>query len=322
MTCNWYIGRLSAIWIGKESTAWQVASITTWIPFDTGEIKPVIESIKDTWSYWVIDENYDSKVVKNMSELSLGWVVRDDFIWDILLATLWISEAPVDNGDGTYTHKFERKNDNTPITYTAYNSNPVWDEVATNMAVDSLDIELNTGDYVKFTLNMKGKALTTPANEETPAYTDQKEFLVANAEVKFADTIWDLDSATAVKLKNIKFTINKNLMDYQAIGSTDVECIFNQQFSVSWDLEALFSDTTLRDYVLQNQKKAMRITAISSDWQSKLQFDFARLSFADWGKSTDNNNIVSQTMGFNAEFSATDWKTISAELTNSRDTQY
>ena len=328
MTCNWYIGRLWAIGIGKETTPWTAVAPTTWIPFETWEVKPVIETQKDTGAYGVIDETYDSRVVKNMSEIPLWGIVRNDFIWDILTGVLWIAEAPIDNGDGTYTHNFTRKNDNCPISYTSYYSNPVWDEEATYCVFDNLDIELNSGDYVKFNTTLKGKALATPWTDRTPAFTDQKEFLVANAEVKFADTIWDLDSATAVELKNIKFTISKNVIDYQAIGSTDVTSLHNQQFNVTWDLEALFKDVVLRDYVLTNSKKAMSIKVLSQDiiwtWSAKseLYFEFARIGFNDWGKSTDSNGLVMQTMGFEAEFSAVDWKTISAKLVNEKSTQY
>lgn len=323
-----YIWRLWAIWIGKETTSWTSVVPTAWIPFETGDVKPVIESIKDTWAYWVIDEVYDSKVTKNMSEITIWWVARSQFIWDLVMWALWTSAAPVDNTDWTYTHAFTRKNDNTPVSYTAYYDNPTWDEEATYCVFDSLEFEVNSGDYVRFTTTLKWKALKTPWTDRTPAYTDQEEFLAANAEIKFADNIAWLWAASPVILKNIKLSITKNVIDYQAIWSTDVESLHNQQFTVAWDLEALFWDTVLRDYVLNNTKKAMRITLQSSNviwtWSQKaeLQLECARISFADWGKSSDANGLVNQTMWFNWEFSAADWKTISAQLINTQSTQY
>lgn len=323
-----FIWRLWAIGIWKETTSWTAVAPTAWIPFETGEVKPVIESIKDTWAYWVIDEVYDSKVVKNMSETNIGWVVRSKFVWHLLMWTLWTSVAPVDNADWTYTHAFTRKNDNTPVTYTTYYDNPVGDEEATYCAFDALEFEVNSWDYIRFTTTLKGKALVTPWTDRTPAYTDQEEFLAANAEIKFADDVAWLWAASAVCLKNIKLWITKNIIDFQCIGSTDVASMHNQQFTVAWDLEALFSDVILRDYVLNNTKKAMRITLQSSaiigtgSQKAELVLECARLSFADWGKSSDANWLVNQTMGFNWEFSAADNKTISAELTNTESTQY
>ncbi len=323
-----FIWRLGAIGIGKETVSWTAVAPTMWIPFETGEVKPVIETIKDTGAYGVIDETYDSKVTKNMSETVIGGIVRADFIWDIVMGVLGTSVAPADNADGTYTHAFTRKNDNTPVTYTSYYDNPVWDEEATYCAFDSLEIEINSGDYVKFSTTLKGKALGTPWVDRTPAYTDQEEFLASNATIKFADDIAGLSGASAVCLKNIKFNIAKNVVDFQCIGNTDVRSLHNQQFGVSWDLEAIFEDVTLRDYVLNNTKKAMSIEVLSSadigtgSQKATLYFEFARISFSDWGKSTDANGLVMQTMWFDAEFSATDGKTISAEIINTVATQY
>jgi len=56
--------------------------------------------------------------------------------------------------------------------------------------------------------------------------------------------------------------------------------------------------------------------------KATMSFEFARISFSDWGKSTDANGLVMQTMWFDAEFSATDGKTISAEIINTITTQY
>ena len=322
-----FIWRLGAIGIGKETVSWTAVAPTMWIPFESGEVKPVIETIKDTGAYGVIDETYDSKVVKNMSETVIAGIVRDDFIWDLLMWVLGVSTAPVETETDVHFHEFARKNDNTPVTYTTYYDNPVGDEEATYCAFDNLGIEVNSGDYVKFSTTLKGKALATPWTDRTPAYTDQQEFLAANATIKFADDIAWLDAASAVELKNIKFDIAKNVIDYQAIWNIDVASMHNQQFNVSWDLEALFSDVVLRNYVLNNTKKAMSIQILSSNLigateYSQLNFEFARISFNDWGKSTDANGLVMQTMGFDAEFSATDSKTISASIQNNNAVQY
>lgn len=324
---NAFIGRLWAIGLGKETTAWTSVAPEYWIPFENGEVKPVIESVKDTWAYWVIDEVYDSKVTKNMTEITLWGIARADFMGSILMWVFGTSSTPTELETWVYKHDFTRKNDNTPVTYTTYYNNPVWDEEATYCAFDSLDLEINAWDYVKFNTTLRGKALWTPWTDRTPAYTDQAEFLASNVTVKFADDIAGLATADPVELKNIRFTISKNLVDYQAIGDTDIASMHNQQFSVSGDLEALFKDVTLRDYVLNNNKKAMSITAQSSGLigateKAQMSFEFARISFNDWGKSTDANGLVMQTMWFDAEFSATDWKTISASLNNTISTQY
>ena len=62
-------------------------------------------------------------------------------------------------------------------------------------------------------------------------------------------------------MQNFRLTINKNLTDIQCFGSTDVDSLHNQQFTVEGDFEALYTSTTLRDYVINSEKKALRFYA-------------------------------------------------------------
>lgn len=94
-----------------------------------------------------------------MTETNIAGIVRDDFIGHILMGVFGTSAAPTETETGVHLHAFTRKNDNTPITYTAYYDNPVGDEEATYCAFDSLEIEVNSADYVKFSTTLKGKAL-------------------------------------------------------------------------------------------------------------------------------------------------------------------
>jgi hypothetical protein len=66
-------------------------------------------------------------------------------------------------------------------------------------------------------------------------------------------------------MQNFRISIAKNLADVQCFGSTDVTGIYNQQFGVEGDFEALYGETTLRDYVLNSDKKAVRFYAIDQN---------------------------------------------------------
>jgi len=77
----------------------------------------------------------------------------------------------------------------------------------------------------------------------------------------------------------------------------------NQQLDLTGDFEALFTDDTYKDYVTGGTEKAMRITIqgdslIGATQKAELSFDFAKVSFTDWDRETDNNSIMTQTTGF------------------------
>lgn len=145
--------------------------------------------------------------------------------------------------------------------------------------------------------------------------------------VKLATNVAGLGAASAVPVNNIKFTIEKNPVKYMAVGSTNVTSIHNQQLTVKGDLEIIFNSATYRDLVVNGTKNAMRFTAVASTLigatkYPEIEFEFASLSFEEWGKSTDNNGLVTQKLSFVGEFDISNTKTLSAKLQNARATTY
>jgi len=316
-----HIGRLHNIWIWKETTKWTQVNPAIWIPKINGELKPVIEKVKDNSTFGIIDEIAGSRISKQSSELSLSWIVRDKSIGYLLLATFGTVASTVKAGETlVYQHLFTRKNDNDHPSLTVWGQDPVWTQVATYMMMDEFDIEASAWEFVKFTGKMKWKAITSWTTQSV-SYVWENDFIASNCKVYFADNLAGLDSAIALNYENFKFTIKKNLELYQFLGSTDIWKIANQNFSCTWDIETLFEDTTLRDYVLNWNKKAMRIEIISTAniWTSShpsIIIDFAQIGFDDWGQNSDNDKLISQTIWFEWEFSLTESKMVTAKLLN------
>ncbi len=228
--------------------------------------------------------------------------------------------------DDVYTHVFKRLNTNNPPSLSVTGHDPVDIIRVAYGIVDSLEIEVATANFVTYNASLKGKKLE--ATTGTPVYTADNAFLGKQATVKFNATFAGLDGASAVELSRMKVNINKNVIDYQALGSDDVDSLHNQQFNVSGDLEALFNSETFRDYMIDSTKQACRIEVTNTDvtigttGNPKLQIDMVRQSFKDWGRSTDNNGLVTQSMGFDGEFDVTEAQTITLLLTNAQATAY
>lgn len=85
---NEHIGRRQAIGIGKEGTSGTAVAATAWIPKTAGSFKPVFEKAKDDAAYGVIDEIYDSQTVKNMTEVDVEGIARDDWMGLLLLGSM------------------------------------------------------------------------------------------------------------------------------------------------------------------------------------------------------------------------------------------
>lgn len=224
------------------------------------------------------------------------------------------------------THVFTRLNTNNHPAYTLYGSDPVGTYRASYGMLDTLDLECSVGDFLK--IKSKWMAKQEASSSGTPAFTDENEFLAVHANVYFAADLEALDAASAVSVERVKITIQKNLEDYQAFGDTDVASIHNKEFAVVGDLSALFNSTTLKDYVVNSTKKAMRIEFINTDvtigsaGNPFLRIDLPSVSFETWDRTSDNGALTRQTLGFEAEFSVDDSETIHALLQNDQTTAF
>jgi hypothetical protein len=143
------------------------------------------------------------------------------------------------------------------------------------------------------------------------------------AGVRFAsDEAW-LDSASEQCVQNFRISINKNLADVQCFGDTDISDIYNQQFGIEWDFEAVYESTTLRDYVLNSDKKAVRFYAINRNASAlatwiypSIYIDLMKAGFNSWSKTDSNDEIIRQTMWFTGQYSNDDATSIEILLLN------
>lgn len=233
---------------------------------------------------------------------------------------------------GVKGHFFERLNNNAHPSYTVYGSDPVGEEYAAYCMVDSLETEVKVGDFATFNLKMMGKKLQS-ASPQSPAYPTENPFLAKHASVKFATDEAGLNAASASSMQRFKLTISKNLESVQNFGDTDIATIHNQQFTIAGDLEAMYNATTFRDFVANSTKKATRLAVVNNEAAALLSasgdsiypsmyIDMARLSFTEWSRSSENNGLVTQSMGFNGEFANAQAMTIEVLLLNSNATGY
>ena len=372
-----FIWRQSAIWLWKETTRGTAVSPQVWIPKTSGVLNPTTEEATDDSWYGVIDERYDSFTTKNFSNISLGWIVRDDFIGYLLLGTFWkydklkvftwtvawwtpargdavsgwvlrkiltigstkyyffdwtVSWSSITNWTWTLTatavntfnaHMFSVLNSNTHPSFTVYDKDPVASSYAPFMMINNFELSCAVEDYVRFTAEMQWKQMQAVESTLTPAYSDEPAFTASMAGVRFASNEAWLDSAEEICMQNFRIAIAKNLADIQCFGSTDVDALYNQQFGVEWDFEALYSSTTLRDYALDSTKKAVRFYVENNgDSFSAMYIDLMKVWLNAWTKTDNNNEIIKQTMWFTWQYSAEDWATIEVLLINSNSTWY
>lgn len=248
-------------------------------------------------------------------------------------ATTW----SVTNGTWTMTatavninaHFFEVLQNNEHPSFTLYDDDPVAWSYAPYCMINTFELSCEVADYVKFTADFMWKQMQAISGSVTPAYATENEFTASMAWVRFANDESGLDSASEQCMQNFRISINKNLADIQCFGDTDIADIFNQNFTIEWDFEAVYESTTLRDYVLNSQKKAVRFYAINSNatalatWiYPSVYVDLMKAGFTEWTKADSNDEIIKQTVGFTGQYSNDDATSIEILLLNGNSTWY
>jgi len=225
-------------------------------------------------------------------------------------------------------HYFSVLQTNSHPTYTLYSSDPITDQRAAYGMVNTFSFQVEVGDYAKFESQWMAKKMET-TTAQTPAYTENNPFLAKNANVRFGTTEADLNGATASCVQNFNLSIEKNLTDIQCFGSDNIDSLHNQQLTVSGDMEALFENVTLLDYVKNSSKKACRLelintgaTAIVTGVYPTIMVDMLRVGFTERSQTDDQNGIVKQTLGFQGTYSPDDSATIEILLINDETTAY
>ena len=316
------IGRLINVGIGRETSRGTAqATAAFWIPKVDFDFNPRADYAINESGLGVIDGRSDAKVVEKVGEGSFGGIVYDKNFGLLLAACLGTWSTGVIT-DAAYTHSFTRLNTNQHPALTIFHKDSNVDEKYALGMLNQLTLNCVLKDYVKYSAGFLSKVGATTSS--TPAYTAENPFLATHVTVKFAATTAALATASATAVRAFNLTINKNVEDWQSLGSVEPTDIVNKAFLATGDIELLYDGTTQRDYVLDGTKKACLLTIQNSDVligtasRPKLEITFAPMSFRDWGRGTGQNDVVTETVAFDGNFSLTDTKTLSIQMVNAQ----
>lgn len=317
------IGRLVQVGLGRESVGRGTpAAAAFWMAKMDFDFNPRADLAINTSGLGVIDARSDAKVVEKVGEGSFGGAVYDKQFGLLLAACLgtWSTGTAIDT---TYTHTFTRLNNNQHPSLTLYHKDLNVEERYPLAMLNQLTINAVLKDYIKFSAGFMSKVgVATTGN--TPSYTAENIFLNTHATVKFADTVAALGTASATSIRAINLTFNKNVEDLQNLGSVEPTDIVNKAFGVVGDLEMLYDATTFRDYVLNGNKKACLITISNTDAllgtasYPTLTITLSPMTLRDWGRTTGQDDVVTQTIAFDGNFSITDSATVAVSLKNTQ----
>lgn len=326
------IGRLNSFSLGIEGTPWVAWTTDVWIPLEEGNLKTIAENEKEESWFWVIEAISDQFIVRKMSEFSATGNIRAKSFWWLLLLALGTAGSPSLLETWVYKHSFTRKNDNNHPSCTVIQDNQTQEFRSLYNMIQTLGFKFDVGQIAKFDLTMIGQSPSTTSGNTPSFLTGDEDFLVSNVHVKFATDVAGLSAASRVPVQSVNFTIEKNLNQIFSTKSTTTEALefvsqHNQDFRVAGDAEIVYNDTTYSTLLTAWTYQAMEIDIVGRYliWATKynqITIQFAQIALDEWDRTTDNNTIVNQTMGFTAMYKLGETKMMTIDLTNTLSAQY
>lgn len=318
------IGRLTSVGIAKEAVRGTAVAPSFWVPVRDLDFDDTVDTKDNESGFGVITGISDSDIIKQWSEGGYEGKIFDKSIGLELAALFGASPTSSAHAGatGAYDHAFALANNNQHLSLTVAVKEANNNLRYVNSIIDTWKFEAALDDYIKRSMKLMGKKGATAS--DTVAYTAENEFVPRHMVVKVATNLAGLTAASAIKVRNITFEVNKNADGLQVLGSNDIDDVVNKTFEVSGSIEMYYDNTTYRDLVFNNTKQALRISVVNTDVMvgtgtptaTLLQFDFAKCIFGKWERGFDNDDIMTQTVDFKAAFSLSDAATMSALLTN------
>lgn len=310
------------IGIGKETSRGTKATPKYWLKPLSEEYNDKIEVVASERAFGVIEDSEEMVVKKKYSAGKISGEVFDKSFGLFLLGAIGqVSSVSKAEDSSVYDHTFSVLQSAKHPTLTVEVKRGDNEQKAyPNCVIESLKIESQANEYVKFEAQLKGKAGSV--SDGIPGYETENYFMGKDVSVKLADNLAGLDGATPVDARKIEINIAKNIEEDKRLGTHEPNDYLNKEFSVEGTLEILFRDTTLKNWALNGSKKALRIdivdtsTTIGISSHPSLRFDLAKIKFKDPVEGGDNNDIVKVTVGFKSLYSSSEAKSIEAILTN------
>jgi len=315
------IGRLINLGLARQTDRLVTESAATfWVPKTTYDFNPRTDYAVNQSSLGVIDGRTDAKPVEKLGEGSFGGIMYANsgaLLWYAALGTL--SSGSII--DSAYIHTISRLNSNQHPLLTIFEKSTNQDVKYGSAAINQFTMNCALKDYVRYTAGFLSKTEETASS--TATYSADKAFLAQHITVKLATTTGGLAAASAISVRGLNLTVNKNVEDWQELGSLTPADLVNKEFTVSGDMTLSFDSEVYKDYVIDGTKMAALITIENTDdligvtSTAKLDITLAPMTFRDWNRGTGQGDVVTQTVGFDGNFGISDSKTISATFRNS-----
>jgi len=310
-----YIGRRVSVGLGKEATRGLGVAAAQTIPKTNLTFEDKTNKARSGESFGNISGNGSQAIVAGrFAEGALEGDINVNSFGLLMLAAFG-AESVAAAYTSAYKHTFTLDNTNQHKTLSIHVEDPIGDTQFKGCMVDTLEIDVTPEEIVKFTCGLKGRKGN--AGTYTPAPAADYKFVGRDLVLKIAAATTDLAAATAVSVKALKVTINKNAEYDWVNGTLEPEDILNKQFTIQGSITLNYEDRTFRDYMTNGTTKALSIKLVNSRDEigtagtPSFYLELPVVDFSEWESQRGNDDIAGQTINFTALYDVANSRLIS-----------
>ncbi len=316
-----FSGRKVAYGIGKETTRGTGVVPSYWLGWMTGDVEDEGKTQLNESAINVLDQNMGAEIVELTGGGKIDGLVSDQS-FGLILYSLFGSTSAALHGTETlvYDHTFTESQTNQSQSMTLTRKDPNVDIQFALAMLKSLDLDVVSGDYIKYSTEWVTQPSSTSA--ATTAFVAENHFTAKMATLKFAANVGGLGAATAISAKEVKLTIDKDVNPYFIIGQNNPEDIFSQKTTVKGDFTLLYTDDTYKTLRFNNTPQAVLLdlkntgVTIGTAANPEIQFQFPQVYLTEWKAAQPIDGMVEQTVTFEGTFSLGSAYMMQAILTN------
>ncbi len=324
-----FTGRRNDVGFTKEGTrGTTAASVDYWIPYAAFSFIEKVQKVRDDTGLGTIEQPRTADLVKRWSEGDIEFNLRDQSIGLILLS-LFGTETFATNTpqSGVGRHTFIVAASNQHQSLSVWQKNPVQTLQAGNCMVSSFALRAVLDQYIRANVGLIGKVFGVDTG--TVSYVAENRFRPQDVTLKLAATQGELAGASAITtVRAFNLMVNKNVEEYQGLGSLDPVDFVNRDLQVSGDFEVAFEDTTYKNLTLGNDFRAMSFkvsnggVTIGTSTNPSLEVILDQVDFDNFDIDRANENLVVLTANFTGHYSQANSRMIRAILENSKNAAY
>lgn len=320
------IGRLTKLGMGRETTRGTGVAPTYWIPVLDMSFEDTIELTDNESGFGSIASISDSEVTKQWAEGDYQGKIFDKSIGLEMVGLFGQLPTSVQRTTtGVYDNTYTLLNTNQHQSMTICVDEPNYNGRFALAMFDTWSLVAEVGDYIQRKLSLMSKA--SVAGTDTPAYTNENEFIPKHMAVRMAaagSNDSTLDAATAIKITQINFDFNKNPDGQQVFGSNDLDDIANQQVEITGDFDMYYDDRTYHNLAKAGTHQALRIEMINTDIvigtsgtnNPALRFQFPEVALDFPTSKFDNDKVATINVKFRAMLNIASGVLATARVTN------